>query len=250
MTLVFVVINKAMLRYRRLFNYFILQEVLGLVFLLFTAGYLQLLVIFFKIGVAPLHFWVFRVLNGVYGFNLMWFLTFQKLPFLVILLQLMDSFYVVLLLVGLLVCLMQMLLMKSYKNLLILSSTESFNWVVVGYVMSFLSVFVIFMYYFILMLYIIPKFEEGFGLNYIGWETMLVFINLPLSVNFYVKIFALSELLHVFNVWVLIILFLMFMSVLSLGYWIVNLSVLGGTSFKYRKFGFYVFFPMMFVVLL
>lgn len=61
-----------------------------------------------------------------------------------------------------------MLLIKTYKNLLILSSTESFNWITLGFLMSFLNVLFLFIYYFILMLIIIPKFEDINVFNYVG----------------------------------------------------------------------------------
>nr|QEO33942.1 NADH dehydrogenase subunit 2 [Teladorsagia circumcincta] len=223
MTLIFVILNKSIINYSTIFNYFVLQESLGLIFLLLAYNYVQLMIVFLKIGVAPLHFWIFSVTNGVFGFNLMWFLTFQKLPFLLVMLQMMMIKIIALLLVGLLVCLMQMLLIKSYKNLLILSSTESFNWLILGFVFSFLNVMMIFFYYFLMMLILIPKFN--FNLQFLSWETTLVFLNLPFSVNFFVKVFSLSEVLKYDSVWILLLLFMMFLSVLSLSFWLVNLSV-------------------------
>nr|YP_003434086.1 NADH dehydrogenase subunit 2 [Teladorsagia circumcincta]ACX85209.1 NADH dehydrogenase subunit 2 [Teladorsagia circumcincta] len=223
MTLIFCNLNKSIINYSTIFNYFVLQESLGLIFLLLAYNYVQLMIVFLKIGVAPLHFWIFSVTNGVFGFNLMWFLTFQKLPFLLVMLQMMMIKIIVLLLAGLLVCLMQMLLIKSYKNLLILSSTESFNWLILGFVFSFLNVMMIFFYYFLMMLILIPKFN--FNLQFLSWETTLVFLNLPFSVNFFVKVFSLSEVLKYDSVWILLLLFMMFLSVLSLSFWLVNLSV-------------------------
>lgn len=239
-----------MSRYRRLFNYFVLQESLGLLFLIFSFRYFQLLIVIFKIGVSPFHFWIFRVTNRVFGFNLMWFLTFQKLPFLLIFLQLIVSKVVLLLIVGLLVCLIQMLLMKSYKNLLILSSTESFNWVILGFLMSFLNVLFVFIYYFVLIVLLIPKFEFFRVRNFVGWETMLVFINLPFRVSFFVKIFSLSEILKVQGFSILLLLFIMFFSVLSIGFWMVNLSSKFFIVFKYNKSIFLFFLPMTLIVLL
>lgn len=246
----FVIINKITLSYSSLFNYFIMQEVLGLIFLLLGVNLLQLLVVLIKVGVAPLHFWIFRILNNVYGFNLIWFLTFQKLPFLVIIIQLIEFYVLIFFVVGLLICLVQMLLLKSYKRLLILSSTESFNWIILGFLISMFSVFLIFMYYFFLMLFLVPKFESENFYSYVSWETILIFINIPFSVNFFVKIFALGESLVLIDFWFLLVLFLIFLSVLSLGFWIVNLRVKNFFTNKYRKFGFFMFLPIMFLVLL
>lgn len=218
MTLIFLILNKGLMSYGSLFNYFVLQESLGLIFLLVSFGYIQLLLLILKIGVAPLHFWIFSVINGIRGYNLMWFLTFQKLPFLVILLQLLVINMLYLLLVGLLVCLLQMVMVKSYKNLMVLSSTESFNWIVLGFILSFVGVLLLFVYYFFMIIYLIPKFGGVNVEENLGWETVLVFMNLPFRVNFFVKIFALAELLKFYRIMVLLILLVMFLSVLSLGY--------------------------------
>nr|YP_003433899.2 NADH dehydrogenase subunit 2 [Strongylus vulgaris]ACX85173.2 NADH dehydrogenase subunit 2 [Strongylus vulgaris]BAV82835.1 NADH dehydrogenase subunit 2 [Strongylus vulgaris] len=250
MTLVFVMLNKSVNSYSSLFNYFVMQESLGLLFLMFSFGYFQLLILMFKIGMAPFHFWLFSVTNGVFGFNLMWFLTFQKLPFLLIFLQLMVSKLGLLLVLGLFMCLFQMLLTKTYKNLLILSSTESFNWITLGFLMSFLNVLFVFIYYFVLMIMVIPKFELSNVYNFVGWETMLIFMNLPFSVNFFVKIFSLSEVLKIYSFSILILLFLMFFSALSLGFWMVNLSTKFSMIFKYNKALFMFFIPMTLIVLL
>nr|BAV82680.1 NADH dehydrogenase subunit 2 [Cylicostephanus goldi] len=250
MTLVFVMLNKQTNSFSSLFNYFVMQESLGLLFLMFSFGYLQLLIVMFKIGMAPFHFWIFSVTNGVFGFNLMWFLTFQKLPFLLIFLQMMVAKLVFFLMVGLFFCLFQMLLVKTYKNLLILSSTESFNWITLGFVMSFFNVLFIFLYYFLLMLMVIPKFEMINVSNLIGWETMLVFMNLPFSVNFFVKIFSLSEILKVQGVGILLLLFMMFFSALSLSFWMVNLSTKYYKMIKYNKSIFMFIVPLTLVILL
>nr|YP_003667990.1 NADH dehydrogenase subunit 2 [Oesophagostomum quadrispinulatum]CAQ56167.1 NADH dehydrogenase subunit 2 [Oesophagostomum quadrispinulatum] len=250
MTLVFVMLNKNLNSYSSLFNYFVMQESLGLLSLMFSFGYLQLLIVMFKIGMAPFHFWIFSVTNSVFGFNLMWFLTFQKLPFLLIFLQMMVGNLVYLLMIGLFFCLFQMLLMKTYKNLLILSSTESFNWITLGFLMSFLNILFIFIYYFILMLMVIPKFEFFNVSNFVGWETMLIFMNLPFSVNFFVKIFSLSEILKVQSFNFLILLFMMFFSVLSLSVWMVNLSTKFSMIFKYNKGLFLFFMPLTLMILI
>nr|YP_009310875.1 NADH dehydrogenase subunit 2 [Triodontophorus serratus]AOT98909.1 NADH dehydrogenase subunit 2 [Triodontophorus serratus] len=249
MTLVFFMLNKKTNSFSSLFNYFVMQESLGLLFLMFSYSYFQLLIVMFKIGMAPFHFWIFSVTNGVVGFNLMWFLTFQKLPFLLIFLQMMIFKLVFVLMLGLFFCLFQMLLMKTYKNLLILSSTESFNWITLGFLVSFFNVMFIFVYYFVLMMFVISKFEMMNVNNLIGWETMLVFMNLPFSVNFFVKIFSLSEILKMQGVGILLLLFMMFFSALSLSFWMVNLSTKYYKMFKYNKNIFMFVVPMTIMIL-
>lgn len=227
-----------------------MQESLGLLFLILSFNYVQLLILIIKIGVAPLHFWLFSVTNSIFGFNLMWFLTFQKLPFLLIILQLMHYKVLILFLLGLLVCLLQILLIKIYKNLLILSSTESFNWIVLGYLVSFFNVILIFVYYFVLILFLIPKFEYINFYGGLGWETILVFLNIPFRVSFFVKIFSLSEILKIYSFNILILLFLIFLSVLSISFWTVNLRSKIIELFKYNKFVFISIIPLILIILI
>nr|AHI51912.1 NADH dehydrogenase subunit 2 [Uncinaria sanguinis] len=250
MTLIFIMLNKKCGSYSSMFNYFIVQESLGLLFLMFSFYYFQLLILMFKIGMAPFHFWVFGVTNGIYGFNLMWFLTFQKLPFLLVYLQLMVSNVLYLLLLGLMFCMFQMLLVKTYKNLLILSSTESFNWITLGFLMSFFNVLVIFFYYFFLMILVIPNFSFLSLKNSIGWETMLIFMNFPFSVNFFIKIFSLSEIFKIYSFSFLLVLLMMFFSVLSISFWMINLSTKYVSVFNYNKGLFLFMMPITLLVLL
>nr|YP_003433735.1 NADH dehydrogenase subunit 2 [Trichostrongylus vitrinus]ACX85101.1 NADH dehydrogenase subunit 2 [Trichostrongylus vitrinus] len=245
MTSFFVQLNKGLMSYSSLFNYFVFQESLGLIFLLFNFQFLQLMILFMKVGIAPLHFWLFSVTNGVYGLNLMWFLTFQKFPFVMVMVQMLLMQIIILLIFGIAVCLLQMLMMKSVKNLLILSSTESFNWIMMSFVLSFLNVGIVFVYYLMLMLIMVPKLEILVNVNKVSWETMLIFMNLPFTVNFFVKIFSLISMLKFYSVWILLLLFVMFMSVLSLSYWMVNLSVKNVVLSKYNKWNFMIFMPLM-----
>ena len=242
--MVFVMLNKSTNSFSSLLNYFVIQESLGLLFLMFSYTYFQLLILIVKVGIAPFHFWLLRVLNGVYGFNLVWFLTFQKLPFFVLFLQLVFGLFSVVLFFGIFICLFQMLLVKGYKFLLVLSSTESFNWVLLGLSLSFLNSLFVFFYYFFLMLLVIPKFEYFGVSNYMGWESVLVFINVPFRVSFFVKIFTLGELLKDYSFWFLFILFIMTFSTLSVSYWLVNLSSKFSEVFKYNKTFFMFILPL------
>lgn len=243
-TICFILLNKSNKSYTSIFNYFIIQETLGLLFLLFSSGLLQFFIILIKIGVAPLHFWIFNVTNNVFNYGLIWFLTFQKLPFLVILLQLFWLSSTYLLILGLLVCNLQMFSTKGYKNLLILSSTESFNWVVLGLFFSFFNSLYLFFYYFILIIVLIPKFSKKIN-NFINWETTLVFLNIPFSVTFFVKIFSLREILKLDRFFVLFILFSMFLSGLSFSFWLINLSTKFNQGiFNNRKFFYFSLVPL------
>lgn len=249
-TVCFILLNKSNKSYTSIFNYFIIQETLGLLFLLFSNGLLQFFVVLIKIGVAPLHFWIFNVTNNVYRYGLMWFLTFQKLPFLVILLQLFWLSSTYLLIFGLMICNIQIFSTKGYKNLLILSSTESFNWVVLGLFFSFFNSLYLFFYYFILIVILIPKFNKKFY-NFINWETTLVFLNIPFRVTFFVKIFSLSEILKLDSFFILFILFSIFLSGLAFRFWLINLRIKFNSGvFNNSKFIYFIILPLSILVII
>ena len=244
-TIIFTILNKSNKRYSRIFNYFVIQETLGLLFLIFSIGFFQFFIILIKIGVAPLHFWIFNVTNNIFSFSLMWFLTFQKLPFLVILLQIFWLSSIYLLILGLIICYFQIIILKNYKNLIIISSTESFNWIILGLLFSFLNSFYLFLYYFLLIVILINKFNK-LNLNFVNWETTLVFLNIPFSVSFFVKIFSLSELIKIESFFILILLFIIFLSVLSFSYWIINLRIKNNEDNRINnKFFYFLLFPLI-----
>nr|YP_001700369.1 NADH dehydrogenase subunit 2 [Haemonchus contortus]ABY64776.1 NADH dehydrogenase subunit 2 [Haemonchus contortus] len=250
MTLMFVTINKKMESYSTMMNYFIMQESLGLMFLLLTSYYMQLMILMMKIGVAPLHFWIFSVTNNVNGMNLMWFLTFQKLPFFFVLLQMLINYMLMFLLMGVLLCMIQMLVTKSFKNLMILSSTESFNWILMSWIFMFVNSIYVFLYYLIFMLYLINNYSKNEKSKYFSWETVLVFMNLPLTVNFFVKIYALMNVVLNINIYIMILLFFMFMTILSMSFWMINLSVKNINNNEYNKFIYLVIMPLMTIMMI
>lgn len=109
-----------------LINYFVLQEILGLIFILFSNVLIQVLVVFLKLGVSPLHFWVFSILNGL-SFNLVfWFLTFQKIVFLSILIN-YNKNIIFFLFLGIFFCFIQILFLFDYIKIFVVVLTESLN---------------------------------------------------------------------------------------------------------------------------
>nr|YP_003097130.1 NADH dehydrogenase subunit 2 [Angiostrongylus costaricensis]ACT88800.1 NADH dehydrogenase subunit 2 [Angiostrongylus costaricensis] len=251
MTLLIVFMNKKVMSYSSVFNYFVLQESLGLMFLLLFFSFFPVLILMVKIGVAPFHFWLFKVVGGMYGFNLVWFLTIHKFPFLLVFLQLFFLNLVFFLLIGMVLCLFQLFTMKSFKSMVVISSLESFNWVLVGLVMSFFNMFYLFFYYLILMMFLIYKFDvvSSLGVKF-SWELVLVFMNIPFGVGFFIKIFMLMEFLKSFGVYMILIMLMMFMGVLSLSFWLVILSTKGFLFNKYNVVFMVYSFPLMVLVLL
>nr|YP_009328048.1 NADH dehydrogenase subunit 2 [Gnathostoma doloresi]APC93878.1 NADH dehydrogenase subunit 2 [Gnathostoma doloresi] len=239
MTIIFCFLSKEDLSYSSLINYFVIQETLGLFFLVFNAYFLQFVVVMMKMGVSPLHFWVFSVTNGLGSLMMMWFLTFQKMPFFPVLIQIFNWSSILLLISGIVLCFVQLFLLKGYKNMMIVSSTESLNWILLMLFFSMFDTIFLFLYYFFFMMFLMPYFVKKEGL-FFNWEMVLVFMNVPLTVNFFIKIFSLFELFKLEGIILLLMMFLMFMTAISLSVWMVNLSTIiekselnSGTIFYY-----------------
>lgn len=155
MTIVFIIINKSFGSFNGMLNYFIVQEFLGFCFILLNFPLLQFFILLFKIGIAPFHFWIFSVLNNMSGFPFVWFLTFQKLPFIpVVFHYFFDSFFFVLFF-GIIVCYLQIFFLKSYKLILAISATESFSWLCIMLFFSFFSGFVFVLVYLIFFFFVL-----------------------------------------------------------------------------------------------
>lgn len=232
-------------------NYFIVQEVLGLFFLVFGGTFLQLLVLMIKLGVSPFHFWIFSVVYNLDNFILVWFLTFQKLPFIPIVVSLFYYFLIFFLLIGLIFCYFQIYILKNFKLMFLISSTESFNWILFGILFGLFSYFFILIYYFFNM-FILISYLNGTGLRVLGLETIYVFLNIPLSVNFFIKLYILFSTFLVFDFYMVFVLFIIFMSSLCFIGWLVFYRVGFFDSYKdyfknYNFFVYYFFFIFFFL---
>lgn len=86
----------------------------------------------------------------------MWFLTFQKLPFMGVLMVVMVVELVFFVFLGLFFCYYQILFLKDYKFMLLVNSTERFGWILLGYVFFFWGGMVLFVYYLLLRIFLIP----------------------------------------------------------------------------------------------
>lgn len=223
-----------------LFVYFMVQELLGLYFLLFNFIDLQILIILFKIGTAPFHFWVFIFLLDINKYIFFWFITYQKIPYILILFFFFTFYLFYLLFIGLLFCLIQVFLLKSNKSLLFIISSESFNWFLFYIMFFFMGFFVLFLFYvFFLGLAL-------YMLNFEGWLIVLFFINIPLTFIFLVKILVLF-VVNIVGFLVLLFLFLIFLTILSARFLIVKKSLFYLNLLDYKIY-YYLFIWQLFII--
>ena len=143
----FVLLNKIQGEFRNSLNYFLLQEFLGFIFLVFITTFLQYILLMMKVGIRPFHFWVLSVFLNLDNYMLLWFLTFQKLPFVPVLFLLFKFVFYFIIFLGVVFCYIQLINIKNYKVILVLSSTESFNWLLLGILMGIWGFLLMVFYY-------------------------------------------------------------------------------------------------------
>lgn len=228
---------KSFRSYLTLINYFVIQEVLGLLFILLYFYNLQFLFLILKVGVSPFHFWVLLVGFFLEGLNFFWFITFQKLPFIpVIYFFFLNSLFFLFL--GFLFCYIQIFLFKYFKLFLIVSSLERFNWILLNIFFRGLNFFFIFFYYFVSIVLILT-WIRSFNISFLGWELILLFMNFPLRISFFLKLFRISFFSVYFIFFSFFVFILMFLSILVLRYIFFLLGI--KTFFDFKK-EFFVFF--------
>lgn len=247
-TLTFVLLNKIQGDFGNSLNYFLLQEFLGFLFLVFFSTLLQYILLIIKIGISPFHFWITSVFLNLENFILIWFLTFQKLPFLPVLILMFKFLFIYLIILGVVFCYFQLMNIKNYKVMIALSSTESFNWLVVGVLIGVWGFFVMTFYYIVRMVILI---NYQLFLNYINFymELFLVFLNVPLSFSFFLKIFILGVSVNYLGYYLLFIIMIIVLSSLSFISWFVNYRAVVNKKYQDQINYFIIFLYFMFIVI-
>lgn len=125
----------------------------------------------------------------------------------------------------------------------LISSTESFNWVLFSFLSGVFGLRLVFLYYFFNII-ILMRYLNIRGGRFLGLETVIVFINIPLRVTFFVKIYSLYIIFIVFDIIIFVILLIMFFSSLGLFYWFTSFRLVNKKNFKdfFNNFYFIIYF--------
>uniref|UniRef100_A0A1I9VY15 NADH dehydrogenase subunit 2 n=1 Tax=Onchocerca ochengi TaxID=42157 RepID=A0A1I9VY15_ONCOC len=225
-----------------LVNYYVIQEVCGYYFLVFDGWKLQFLLLMLKSGSSPFHFWLFSVLGGLDKWFILWFLTLQKLPYFVVLVNFCGDFFFLFLFFGMIFCYFQFFLLRSYRDLLVVGSAESFNWLLLLGIFSFNEVFVLFFFYYFVMFFVVSYVYGGF-LNFLSLEMLMFFFNVPLSITFFLKVIVLFGSSFFVGFYYLFLLLFMPLMSLGMGYLFFLVSMMSfNCGFKYYDYFVYVLF--------
>nr|YP_010332257.1 NADH dehydrogenase subunit 2 [Tetrameres grusi]UNY39756.1 NADH dehydrogenase subunit 2 [Tetrameres grusi] len=244
-TFIFLFVAKDSVFYGGLVNYYVLQELCGYYFLVFNNWKIQFLVLALKVGCAPVHFWLFSVVECLNKWFVMWFLVLQKLPYLFVMINFCSDFFFFFLFFGMVICYLQFFLVRSVLSMLVIGSTESFSWLLFLSMFSFGEIFFFFFFYYFVMFCVVMYFFAG-GRGVLNFELVFVFMNIPLSVTFLLKVFLLVSSVGVGLYYLFLLLFL---SVFSLGfcYWLFCLCMFVDGGVKYYDCYFFILLVFMVV---
>lgn len=165
------------------YNYVLLQEFLGLFFLLNYFSWLPVFSLLFKLGVSPFQYWVFYLVPFFSPSLLLWFLIFHKFVFLPLLLILIFNISTFLFL-GIFLVQLQFLGIRSFFSLVVLSSIESFSWLLLLSIFSVISWWLLsFLYIFSLFVLLGGMFRSG----YLSFPLVFLLVSFPSTINFILK---------------------------------------------------------------
>lgn len=148
-----------------------------------------------KIAIAPFHFWIVNTLHSLQGWAFSWVLTFQKLPGAIILTQMIDNITYYLLLLGSVLCSLQMIIVSKPKSVILFSTTVTTRWVLLTSFDVFMNLIFLFIYFSAISLLINERQREQ-NLE-VSYMIVLVLISFPLTLIFILKVLIISSLLSI-----------------------------------------------------
>nr|YP_009351819.1 NADH dehydrogenase subunit 2 [Rhinotergum shaoguanense]AQQ72858.1 NADH dehydrogenase subunit 2 [Rhinotergum shaoguanense] len=198
--------------------YYLIIQALGSLILLYSIlmsdsskmfyleeSFLFMISLSLKIGLVPLHFWIFKLSNYLKDAPMFFILTFQKIPTLFILFSSNCAFLLELTLVNLLFGSLMLFYSKEIKNLMVSSSIYSTVWFFLFFLVSPLFFLIFLMNYFIFV-FLMLKLNKAFFVSCYGsFEKLLLilsflfFVGLPPMGLFFFKFFSLPLLLDILN---------------------------------------------------
>lgn len=162
-------------------NYFFFQELLGIFFILNLLPYMQILILFVKVGLPPFYFWVFYLVRFTSGFFLVWFLLWSKIIYLPVFVIFLEDF-IFIILFGLFLIYIHIFCISSFVNVVVLGSMERFSWALLIINISLLTFWVVIFVYIITGLFLFNSSSEAvvtdmlFGFLLLGLPFNIVFI--------------------------------------------------------------------------
>lgn len=175
--------------------YFILQEIIRLLVLINFYNYLFLII---KFGISPFYFWTLYIYPFIKNTIIMIILLWIKFIFI----NIIITFFIIniIIIIGLILIFINYYKIKSKFYLIILSSLESFNILIINIKYNYCN-FYYFFFLYILRFFIIKNFNNIRNFNLI-W---IIIIRIPLTINFIIKIIILKFIINDFKNYIIIL---------------------------------------------
>lgn len=153
-----------------------------------------------------------------------------------------SDFFFYFLFFGMVVCYFQFFLLRGYSDILVISSTESFNWLLLLGMFSVSESFVYFVFYYCVVLLII-SYVYSYDYGFCSFEMLFVFFNVPLSITFFLKVLLLfGSGFYVGFYYYFLMILMPFMS-LGVSYFFFLVSIVSyNVGVKYYDYFFFVLF--------
>lgn len=176
LTLLFIYLAKIeTLGVLRLSLFFLFQEVVGVIFLFNFRESFQRMVVLLKVGASPFHFWLYYLRYFLESYLMIWLFILYKFSILPLILYfLIDWFFFLIL--GLYVLYFQLQELSQFKLVFFFSSIESFGWLLIRLRCSLVNFVFFFLFYYILVCFILPRFSVFFFFNI---EHVFFFLGCP-----------------------------------------------------------------------
>lgn len=224
-----------------LINYYIVQEICGYYFLVFDGWKLQFLILLIKSGSAPFHFWLFSVTCGLKKWFVLWFLTLQKLPYFPVLINFCGDFYFFFLFFGMLFCYVHFFFLRNYIDIIVISSIESFGWLLI-FGTFFINEVFIFSFFYYLIIFFIISYVYNNDLNFFNLEIVFTLINVPIRITFFLKVLLLFSSFEYVGYYYFLLLIIPLIS-LGIGYFFFIISIMRyNYGLKYYDYLIYLLF--------
>lgn len=164
--------------------YFVVQELLGLFFVLCLRESLIFLSLLIKGGFSPFHFWIMKL--SIFSKNaLVWFLTLQKTAYYLILPFFISWFYLIFLFFMSLIPLFQAFFVLKNNLLLFLILTSRGNYILLLGYWEYIICLIIFPLYLLFMYYVISRINPIVN----NYELYFILMSFPGGLPFFVKLF-------------------------------------------------------------
>lgn len=168
--------------------YFFIEELCGILFILCLTQNFQCFLLMVKGAFAPFHFWVSVVISDCIHYSLSWFMTIQKLPYYLFLLQLSSSELVLLVVGGSVLPLVQcMCVYRNTIRVFLLLSSRGNNLVLI---LIYEDLYFIYLVFYMLILNTVISSIRFYKNILVSFDFMFLLAGFPGSLGFYVKLYS------------------------------------------------------------